>query len=86
MAGSVIPFPRQESGEPIPAQIYLQPLAAPSILGLYGFAGATFMVAAHMRTGLAGRAQISILRHSRPCSAEWRNSAPGCGPSRLATE
>lgn len=29
-------------------QIYLQPLAAPSILGLYGFAGATFMVAAHM--------------------------------------
>lgn len=31
-----------------PAQIYLQPVAAPSILGLYGFAGATFMVAAHM--------------------------------------
>jgi len=30
------------------AQIYLQPLAPPSILGLYGFAGATFMVAAHM--------------------------------------
>jgi succinate-acetate transporter protein len=30
-----------------PAQIYLQPIAAPSILGLYGFAGATFMVAAY---------------------------------------
>lgn len=30
------------------ARIYLQPIAAPSILGLYGFAGATFMVAAHM--------------------------------------
>lgn len=30
------------------AQIYLQPIAAPSILGLYGFAGATFMVAANM--------------------------------------
>lgn len=29
------------------AQIYLQPIAAPSILGLYGLAGATFMVAAH---------------------------------------
>lgn len=29
------------------ARIYLQPIAAPSILGLYGFAGATFMVAAH---------------------------------------
>ena len=26
----------------------LQPIAAPSILGLYGFAGATFMVAANM--------------------------------------
>jgi uncharacterized protein len=30
------------------ANVWLQPLAAPSILGLYGFAGATFMVAAHM--------------------------------------
>jgi len=29
-------------------RISLQPIAAPSILGLYGFAGATFMVAAHM--------------------------------------
>lgn len=31
-----------------PAQIYLQPIAAPSVLGLFAFAGATFMVAAHM--------------------------------------
>jgi succinate-acetate transporter protein len=30
------------------ARILLQPVAAPSILGLYGLAGATFMVAAHM--------------------------------------
>ncbi len=30
------------------ARIYLQPIAAPSILGLYGFAAATFIVAAHM--------------------------------------
>lgn len=29
------------------ARIYLQPIAAPSILGLYGLAGATFMVAAY---------------------------------------
>jgi succinate-acetate transporter protein len=29
-------------------RVILQPIAAPSILGLYGFAGATFMVAAHM--------------------------------------
>ena len=35
-----------ESGAP--ARIYLQPIAAPSILGLFGFAGATFMVAANM--------------------------------------
>jgi uncharacterized protein len=29
-------------------RIFLQPIAAPSILGLYGFAGATFMVAAYL--------------------------------------
>ena len=29
-------------------RVILQPMAAPSILGLYGLAGATFMVAAHM--------------------------------------
>ena len=39
-----------EVGENAPARVYLQPIAAPSILGLYGFAGATFIVAA----GLAG--------------------------------
>ena len=37
-----------ESTEAAPARIYLQPVAAPSILGLFGFAGATFMVAAYM--------------------------------------
>jgi uncharacterized protein len=30
------------------AQTILQPIAAPSILGLYGFAGATLMVSAHL--------------------------------------
>ncbi len=40
---------REIREEPLPpAQIYLQPVAPPSILGLYGFAGATFMVAANM--------------------------------------
>ena len=29
-------------------RIVLRPIAAPSILGLFGFAGATFMVAAHL--------------------------------------
>src|SRR5919206_2556921 len=31
-----------------PAQVFLQPVAAPSILGLYGFAGSTFIVATHL--------------------------------------
>ncbi len=47
MTNPVVPMPQQQ-GERTPAQVFLQPLAAPSILGLYGFAGATFMVAANM--------------------------------------
>lgn len=31
-----------------PAQVFLQPIAAPSILGLFGFAVATMMVSTHM--------------------------------------
>jgi succinate-acetate transporter protein len=31
-----------------PARTFLQPIAAPSILGLYGFAGSTFIVAANL--------------------------------------
>lgn len=42
------------------ARIWLQPVAAPSILGLYGFAGATFMVAAHMAHWF-GSAQTSLV-------------------------
>jgi uncharacterized protein len=37
-----------ETTEITPARIYLQPVAAPSILGLFGLAAATFMIAAHM--------------------------------------
>lgn len=49
------PMPLREVREQNPAaQIYLQPIAAPSILGLYGFAGATFMVAAHMAHWFGG--------------------------------
>jgi uncharacterized protein len=36
------------------AQVYLQPIAAPSILGLYGFAGSTFIVAAHLAKWYGG--------------------------------
>lgn len=32
----------------IPARIFLQPVAAPSVLGLFGFGAATFMVAANL--------------------------------------
>jgi uncharacterized protein len=32
----------------VQSRVFLQPIAAPSILGLYGLAGATFMVAAYM--------------------------------------
>lgn len=45
---TVTTFPRDETGEPVPGQIYLQPIAAPSIPKLFGFSGATFMVAGHM--------------------------------------
>lgn len=54
MSSSPVPFPRNEVREHNEveeqgvARIYLQPIAAPSILGLFGFASATFMVAAHM--------------------------------------
>lgn len=41
---------------PVRAHVSLQPIAAPSILGLFGFAGATFMVAANL-AGWYGGAQ-----------------------------
>jgi hypothetical protein len=43
------------------AQVWLQPVAAPSILGLYGFAGATFMVAAHMAHWFGGAQTNMVL-------------------------
>lgn len=49
-----IPFPRDEAGQPVAAEIFLQPIAAPSVLGLFGFAGATFIVAAHMAHWFGG--------------------------------
>jgi uncharacterized protein len=53
---SATPFPARDLREETApnTQIYLQPIAAPSILGLYGFAGATFMVAAHMAHWFGG--------------------------------
>ena len=42
-----------------PARVFLQPIAPPSILGLFGFAGATFMVAAN-QAGWFGNNQSSL--------------------------
>src|SRR5579884_4197413 len=42
------------------ARVFLQPIAAPSILGLYGFAVATFMVTAH-QVGWYGNAKSPLL-------------------------
>jgi succinate-acetate transporter protein len=39
---------RVQSGNGFPARVFLQPIAAPSILGLAGFAGATFIVASNL--------------------------------------
>jgi hypothetical protein len=54
MPTSPMSFPKSDFSESQNTQIYLQPIAAPSILGLYGFAGATFMVAAHMAHWFGG--------------------------------
>jgi len=43
------------------ARIYLQPIAAPSILGLYGFAGAMFMVAANFAGWYGGAGSAMYL-------------------------
>lgn len=38
----------EQTNENAGAGIYLQPIAAPSILGLYGFAGATLILASRV--------------------------------------
>src|SRR5437870_12983800 len=42
-------------------RVFLQPIAAPSILGLFGFAGATFMVAAHLAGWYGGSITEELL-------------------------
>ena len=42
-------------------RVFLQPIAAPSILGLYGFAAATFMVAANLAGWYGGKASPEFL-------------------------
>jgi hypothetical protein len=58
MAGEVFRDGRrtaQSNGWRSQTRVVLQPIAAPSILGLFGFAGATFIVAANL-TGVVGDA------------------------------
>lgn len=88
MANAAMGLSRNESMETAtPAQIYLQPIAAPSILGLFGFAGATFIVAAHMAHWYGGanspcRVLVHCRRYSRLVRGE-RNDARGrVSPSR----
>ena len=45
----------------VSAQIVLQPIAAPSVLGLFGFAGATLMVAAYQAGWYGGPGTASYL-------------------------
>ncbi len=54
------PVPERVEERP-QTRIWLQPVAAPSILGLYGFAGATFMVAAHMAHWFGGAQTNMVL-------------------------
>ena len=63
----VQPRPEDRAGTPaapardLVAQTFLQPIAAPSILGLYGFAGATFMVAANLAGWYGGATSPHLL-------------------------
>ena len=38
----------RDTHDGVATRIFLQPIAAPSILGLFGFAGATFVVASNL--------------------------------------
>lgn len=45
---SGVGYAPSQNGDHVAARVFLQPIAPPSILGLFGFAGATFIIAAHM--------------------------------------
>ena len=49
------------ANESVSTQVFLQPIAAPSILGLFGFSGATFMVAAHLAGWYGGSITEELL-------------------------
>ncbi len=57
---SHVPVAERRVETDVPGQVFLQPVAAPSILGLFGFAGATFIVSAYM-AGWYGTANSPML-------------------------
>lgn len=68
----------------LPTQAFLQPIAAPSILGLYAFAGSTLIVAAEL-AGWYGDSQTAL--YLAPFAAAFGgspSSPPGCGHTRSA--
>jgi hypothetical protein len=66
------------------ARVFLQPIAAPSILGLYGFACATFLVTAYL-VGWYGKANSPLLIFPF-ARAESPKVLRRCGRTRRATE
>jgi succinate-acetate transporter protein len=65
---SAVRVSQQDGGRPdtirageIPVQVVLQPIAPPSVLGLFGFAGATLMVAASQAGWYGGAATAHYL-------------------------
>ena len=65
-------------------RIYLQPVAAPSILGLYAFAGPTLILASHTAHWWAARRTRCTSGRSPPCSGVSPSSPPPCERIRPA--
>lgn len=77
----------EQSDENSRAQTYLQPVAAPSILGLYGFAGATLILASHTAGwwgNFQSTAYIWPFASAFGGIAEFVGSATGSGWAPLA--
>jgi hypothetical protein len=67
-------------------RVFLQPIAAPSILGLYGLAGATFIVAAQMCHWFGSSTTTLLLVPFAAIFGGLAQFLAGMCPSRLATE
>jgi hypothetical protein len=66
-------------------RINLQPIAAPSILGLYAFAGSTLIVAANMAGWYGGAHTALYLIPFTTVLAGSLSSQRECGPTKPAT-